>query len=355
MTKDNFTTKKREYKHLSDVQRGKLEEMARLGTYTQKEMGLRLGVNQSTISRELRRGRTRQMDYKHQYYDCYTGDSGARVYKENRLHSKSKGIEKYSARFFDELVAALKVKKIERIFSVDTFVHFYKKNHPAERVPCTRTVYKIIDSGDLTLRNIDLPMKTRMRPRKLTPSKPKGKNTKNLGRSIEQRPEEVLTRESFGHWELDLVIGKKTKGEPVIITMVERKTRTLLTKKVWSKSAEAIQKHVLQMIQKQGTSQFESITTDNGPEFSSLSLLESTLEAIQIFFAHAYASWEKGSNERHNRILREFLPKGHSFRNLTYNQLSKITNAINLRPRKILNYDSPTEALSKEFNRIKVA
>ena len=137
--------------------------------------------------------------------------------------------------------------------------------------------------------------------------------------------------------------------------MVERKTRTLLTKKVWSKSAEAIQKHVLQMIQKQGTSQFESITTDNGPEFSSLSLLESTLEAIQIFFAHVYASWEKGSNERHNRILREFLPKGHSFRNLTYNQLSKITNIINLRPRKILNYDSPTEALSKEFNRIKVA
>ena len=96
---------------------------------------------------------------------------------------------------------------------------------------------------------------------------------------------------------MDLVLGKKTKGEPVIITMVERKTRKPLTKKVWSKSADIIQKQVLQMIKKQGVRQFKTLTTDNGSEFSSLSMLESTVDSLQVFFAHAYASWEKGINE----------------------------------------------------------
>lgn len=180
---------------------------------------------------------------------------------------------------------------------MDTFVHYYKKKHPNERIPSTNTVYTLINAAVLPIRNIDLPMKTRMRPRKKKPAEPKGHNGKNLGRSIDERPEEVLLRELFGHWEVDLVLGKKTKGEPVIITMVERETRKLLTKKVWSKSADIIQKQVLQMIKKQGVRQFKTLTTDNGSEFSSLSMLESTVDSLQVFFAHAYASWEKGTNE----------------------------------------------------------
>ncbi len=69
-------------------------------------------------------------------------------------------------------------------------------------------------------------MKTSVRPRKVRPSDPKGTYAKHLGRSIEERDPSVLSREEFGHWEVDLVLGKKTKGEPVIITAVERKTRT---------------------------------------------------------------------------------------------------------------------------------
>jgi IS30 family transposase len=79
-----------------------------------------------------------------------------------------------------------------------------------------------------------------MRPRKTTVSEPKGHNAKHLGRSIEERSPEVLSREEFGHWEVDLVLGKKTKNEPVIITMVERKTRYCLTKKVWGKGAALV-------------------------------------------------------------------------------------------------------------------
>ena len=87
-----------------------------------------------------------------------------------------------------------------------------------------------------------------MRPRKTTVSEPKGHNAKHLGRSIEDRSPEVLSREEFGHWEVDLVLGKKTKNEPVIITMVERKTRYCLTKKVWGKGAALVQKGVLDSV-----------------------------------------------------------------------------------------------------------
>lgn len=119
--------------------------------------------------------------------------------------------------------------------SVDTFVHAYRKKHPEECVLCMKTVHTLINAAMLPICNIDLSMKTRMRPRKKTISEPKGRNAKSLGHNIEECAPEVLSREVFGHWKVDLVLGKKTKNEPVIITMVERKTRYFLTKKVWVK------------------------------------------------------------------------------------------------------------------------
>jgi len=219
--------------------------MAKCGTYTQTEMACELGVSQSTVSRELRRGRTRQLDYQHNYYEQYIAVSGARVYQENRANSHARNHHKYSAAFFATLSENLVSKNGLRLHSVDTFVRTYRKSHPEERVPCTKTVYALINAAVLSIRNIDLPMKTRMRPRKKIISEPKGRNAKHLGRSIEERTQEVLSRETFGHWEVDLVLGKKTKNEPVIITMVERKTRYFLTKKFGVKALHWFKKGYL--------------------------------------------------------------------------------------------------------------
>src|SRR5699024_4576164 len=157
------------------------------------------------------------------------------------------------------------------------------------------------------------------------------------------------------HWEVDLVMGKKAKTEPVIITMVERKTRLLLTKKVWGQSAETIQYATLQLMKSQGLESFVSITTDNGSEFSTLSLIEEESVDLKVFFTHAYAAWEKGTNERHNGLLREFIPKAKSLRDLKYNDLQKYTDAINNRPRRILNYESPNERFCYEFKQADIA
>jgi len=348
MTKTNCTTTKRTFKHLTDIQRGRLEEMAKSGNYTQTEMAKELNVNQSTISRELKRGRTRQMASDRTYYDRYLADVGARVYQENRQHCHAKDFHKFSENFFEELPKAiLSTKQKPREHSVDTFVHTYRKNHPEEHVPCTKTVYTLIDQGVLSVRNIDLPMKTKMKPRRKKPSEPKGTNSKHLGRSIEERDDSVLSRKEPGHWEVDLVLGKKTKGEPVILTMVERQTRLLLTKKIWSKNAEDVLKATLQLMEKQGLDCFKSLTTDNGAEFSTLSLIEEEAQDIQVFFTHAFASWEKGTNERHNGLLREFIPKGESLKDLKYTELQTYTDAINNRPRKILDYKTPKECFEQ--------
>lgn len=356
MTQTNCNTAKRTFKHLTDIQRGRLEEMDKNGVYTQAQMAEELGVNQSTISRELKRGRTRQMSYNHTYYDCYLADAGARVYHENRQFSKAKDHRKYSNDFFNKLPEVIvSTKQKPRVHSVDTFVHTYRKNHPNEHVPCTKTVYTLIDKGVLPVRNIDLPMKTRIRPRKKHRSDPKGTNAKHLGRSIEERDSSVLSREEPGHWEIDLVLGKKAKDEPVIITMVERKTRFFLTKKVWAQNADKIQAATLQLMKMQGLEHFRTLTTDNGSEFSTLSLIEEETDNLQVFFTHAYAAWEKGTNERHNGLLREFIPKGKSLKNLKYSDLQNYTDAINNRPRKILDYDSPIECLVNEYQNTHVA
>lgn len=132
--------------------------------------------------------------------------------------------------------------------------------------------------------------------------------------------------------------------------MVERKSRFLLTKKLWEQSAEMIQNATLHLMEKQGLECFKKLTTDNGSEFSTLSLIEEETSSVQVFFTHAYASWEKGTNERHNGLLREFIPKGVSLKNLPYKDLQKYTHAINNRPRRIMDYQTPMERIVSEFN-----
>lgn len=97
---------------------------------------------------------------------------------------------------------------------------------------------------------------------------------------------------------------------------------------------------------------FKPLTTDNGAEFSTLSLIEEDVSSVQVFFTHAFTSWEKGTNERHNGLLREFLPKGKSLGTQKYTELQMYTDSINNRPRRILNYQTPIEFLNNKFKAI---
>ena len=180
----------------------------------------------------------------------------------------------------------------------------------------------------LAIKAIDLPKAVRLRKKTK-----KRSSTKHLGVSIEERPETINGRSVFGHWEIDSVLGTQKAGEPSILTLVERKTRYAITAYLAGKKAEDVNEVVAELIQQYP---IKSITAGNGSEFAALN----ELEGVQVYYAHAYSSYERGTNENFNGLLREFVPKGKSLKTLTAEDLAKVTLAINQRPRRLLNYQT---------------
>nr|WP_244359517.1 IS30 family transposase [Dolosigranulum pigrum] len=128
---------------------------------------------------------------------------------------------------------------------------------------------------------MDLPLMTRLKPRKNKHSKPKGQNKRKLGRSISERPESVLNRKEFGHWEADLVKGKKMKNQPAIIMLVERQTRFAFTMKINNFKSDTVLMAFQNMLHKK-EQLFKSITFDNGSEFSRVHELETKQLQINL-------------------------------------------------------------------------
>lgn len=328
MSTNNDTTKT-SYSHLSEVERGKIEAFLSEGLKP-AEIARRLGRNRSTLSREIKRGTVKQVKLvngKKIYYDKYFADTAQNRYSEARKSSYYLKLEKASDSFLEDFTKAMKAKP--RVHSVDSFLHAYKLENPDEVVPSTKTIYTYIHQGLLSIKPIDLPKVVRIRKhRKIRPT-----TKKHFGTSIEERPEEINDRSTFGHWEIDTVLGLKTAGEPAVLTLVERQTRFALTVKLPEKKAEDVNQAVLECMT---SYPIKSITADNGSEFALLS----DLKGVDIYFAHAYSSHERGSNEHFNGLLREFVPKGVSLKDLTLNDLEAYTQAINDRPRRILGYQS---------------
>lgn len=194
-----------------------------------------------------------------------------------------------------------------------------------ENKPSSTPISLIV--GNVSIKPIDLPKMISIRKRSKKVMKT---NKKTLGKSIEERPEYINDRSKFGHWEIDLVLGKKTKGEAVMLTLVERQTRYALGVKLEDKQSQTINRAVTHLIISQYP--IASITADNGSEFSLLS----TLEAVDVYFAHPYSSHERGTNENFNGLLREYVPKGISLNPLTSEELDNDITAINERPRRLL-------------------
>lgn len=290
-----------------------------------------LGRHRSTICREIKRGSVNQVQDKNgkrTYFSTYFADSGQRVYETNRQKCSYLKLNDCSARFIEQLGDALKANV--RLHSVDSFVQTYKATHPEEVVPSTKTIYRYIKEGLLAIKPIDLPkmVSIRKRSKKVTKT-----NRKTLGKSIEERPECINDRSEFGHWEIDLILGKKTKGEAVILTLVERQTRYALGVKLEDKQSHTTNSAVRHLT---NLYPIVSIPADNGSEFSLLS----DLEAVDVYFAHPYSSHERGTNENFNGLLREYVPKGVSLNSLTTEELDNYITAFNERPRRLLQYQS---------------
>lgn len=338
MTQSNSNTKKRTFTHLTEIERGQiaayLDEDVPL-----REIARRMGRNVSTISREKERGTVQQIDTFRKPYAKYYPDVGARVYEENRENSGAHSTLITAWKF----IKFAEKKILEDDWSPDAAVGHAKRHKLFAYIPSTKTLYNWIDEGELSVINMDLPLKLR---RSTKPSKSR-KNKKVLGTSIEERPESIETREEFGHWEIDTVLGHKSNDE-ALLTLVERTTRMEIIKRITSKSASAVSFALDGIFSEFPNLQdtFKSITSDNGSEFSELSD-QGKGNKIDVYFAHPYASWERGSNERHNGLIRRFIKKGQPIHTYTDELIEDVENWMNTLPRKILNYQTPAEAFAK--------
>lgn len=164
--------------------------------------------------------------------------------------------------------------------------------------------------------------------------------------SIHLRPNEVNSREEFGHWEGDSVIGRRIRGV-VIHTQVERQTRYLqaqLQPNLEATSTVKAQKNIFKSLPRMAR---RSTTLDNGSEFVKHKMLHE-LE-METYFADPYSSWQRGTNEYHNGLLRRYLPKKTSFDNLMQEEVDGIIEELNNRPRKCLGFRTPSEVFNHQL------
>lgn len=304
-----------------------------------------IGCAPNTIRNEIKRGTVSLYNGQIQRYKA---KAGQKVYEKNRLNC---------CRNYELLSKADFISYVERHFeednwSMDACAHraLIDGGFTRKQTVCTKTLYNYVDLGLLGIKNIDLPEKLR-RNTKFNSNR---KNKRILGRSIEERPKDIESRKEFGHWECDLVIGSKSGGDDVLLTMVERKSREFWMIPIPDKYPESVM-NAIQEIQKNYSEHFgeifKTITTDNGSEFSSLSELEKLAETL-VYFAHPYTSCEKGTVERHNGLIRRFIPKGKRIDSYTSEQIAQIELWSNSLPRKILGYRTPDEVFEEELDKI---
>ncbi|MCK5189201.1 MAG: IS30 family transposase, partial [Methylococcales bacterium] len=155
--------------------------------------------------------------------------------------------------------------------------------------------------------------------------------------SIDERPEIVEQKTRLGDWEIDTVIGQNHQG--ALVTIVDRVSKFTLIKKVDSKHADVVTAATITLL-KPYLDKTLTITADNGKEFAGHESIAEKLNAA-VYFAHAYCSWERGLNENTNGLIRQYFTKGSSFENITEEQVEKVMNKLNHRPRKTLGYKTP--------------
>lgn len=157
--------------------------------------------------------------------------------------------------------------------------------------------------------------------------------------SIDERPAIVDEKSRLGDWEGDTIIGKGHQG--AVVTLVERKSKLTLAMQVDNKTEENVTAAIIALL-KPYQSLVHTITFDNGKEFTNHKAIAKALKT-NVFFAHPYHSWERGLNENTNGLIRQYLPKTKSLRNICHRKIIDITDKLNNRPRKTLKYKTPLD------------
>lgn len=324
--------------HLTKTDRYRIEALIR-AKQKPRQIAQQLHVHASTIYRELKRARTvfRNRDWTEE--ERYNPDLAEARY---RMNLSAKGGALKLANDY-EFANYIENKIIDGHLSPAAALASIKLEGKAFKTHiCRVTLYSYIDKGyflNLTNKHLPIKGKRKQKYRKVSVIKRAPR-----GESIEKRPAEVLERETFGHWEGDTVYSAKKSAQDVLFVFTERRTRKELILKMPNRTAASGVAALDRLEERYGerfTEIFRSITFDNGMEFADTEALEHSRNGrrrTKVYYCHPYSSYERGSNENQNLLIRRIYPKGTDFSQLTDADVKRLEDWINSYPRKLLGW-----------------
>jgi len=343
----NNSTNKKKYKHINVTERYKIEGYLEAKKNI-KEIAQILGRNRSTIYREINRGTVVLLDTELRKKAHYRADAGQMRYVEAGKN-KERSLKIAKDRLLEQYIRR---KILNDRYSPDAVIGEIKnKGLKFKGMICTKTLYNYIDAGIFAdISNENLWQKRKSRKRGYHSVKRVCLRNKTA-RRITERSLEANERLVYGHWEGDCVKGPQN-SKTSLLTLTERKTLEEIIIKLKQATQEEVQKAIDQLEKKYGAAfklKFKTITFDNGGEFLNwealeISILEPGTQRTITYFAHAYSSWERGSNENSNKIIRRFIPKGEDISHYDKSEIKDIEKWMNNYPRKRLGYRSAKQA-----------
>ena len=304
------------YKQLDDKKKAQIDILLDLG-YSMRKVGSMMHISHSTISR-----------YRNQ------------VYQKRKIDILSK------YKFFIDYLYTHYDWKCK---SIELCVHQFKRYHPSKPCVNVKQVYNWINQRKINIRVEDTCYKRSKRKKKANGMM--NHLTWNLENKtvlpIRLRPKHIENREELGHLEIDSIIGKRNEY-PSIISMVDRASRVLWLIKAEGRNEYYIQKLIREYIE-ENKIRVKSITTDNGLEFKALGIAAKRL-GVKCYKCDPYCSFQRGSNERMNGLVRRYIPKGKSMYKVEQQYLEDIVFKINSMPRKMFAYQTPYDV---EYNLIR--
>ena len=347
---------RRGFKQLKLSDRLKIEALLR-GKHSKKEIAEILHVHRSTIYNEIKRGQYEHTNSDYTTEMRYSPDLAQQRCEEN-LKARGKqlkiGNDLKLANYIEDKIINEKYSPAAVIGEIKA----QGRENEFKTMICTKTLYNYIDKGVFfSLTNKDLPVKSKKKRRY---KKVRVQKRAAAGTSIEKRPPEIDTREEFGNWEMDTVLGARGKGKHSLLVLTERKTRDEIIYKLEEHTAAAVVERIDELETEYGENfkkVFKTITVDNGTEFAYAEQLEQSIltdgKRINLYYCHPYSSYERGTNENTNKLIRRMYPKGAIFDGVTDEEIEALTKWINNYPREIFGFHTAKEMFDAELAAIK--
>lgn len=311
------------YKHLSQAERYQIHALMKAG-HDQSQIAKLLDRHKSTISRELSR------------------NTGSRGYRPKQACEMSADRAQHSRN-------APTVEPWVREAACALLCIQWSPEQIASQLPISHeTVYQHVYADKAQGGTLWKHLRCQKQKRKRYAGGRDRRGQIPNRRPLSERPLHIEARRQVGHWECDTVIGASHKG--AVVTMVERKSGYAVMAKVEKKTSELVSSAIVDKLQPMAA-RVKTLTFDNGKEFAGHAHIDQQLQST-AYFARPFASWERGSNENLNGLLRQYVPKKRAMSTVSDEEIRMIQNRLNNRPRKRLGFKTPAEVFHQSLKRV---